>query len=184
MYKKGYAHRIGTPAPNTQTRHIYPYLPGIPDGTYEFYHGQAYEVKMARYILKKLPKTHPLAQFDVQRLKTLFNVGIEFDLRYAPENPNFTLMPSRYVYFRNKDLYLMGAPVIKHGDPELTRFIHDEYIKQSHSSARHPYYAYDDYGPPILSTGKLNIPFIKKYGVTVPDDHYLVLGDNYAMSRR
>ncbi|MBM3191641.1 MAG: signal peptidase I, partial [Chlamydiae bacterium] len=37
-------------------------------------------------------------------------------------------------------------------------------------------------GAPLLSNGRLDIEKIKRTGILVPEGHYLVLGDNYAMS--
>jgi signal peptidase I len=44
-----------------------------------------------------------------------------------------------------------------------------------------PYHPFEDAGPP-LKDGKIDIEFIQKYGITIPDKMYLVLGDNHAMS--
>jgi len=39
-----------------------------------------------------------------------------------------------------------------------------------------------DKGPPLNADGKLNIEFIKQYGLKVPPKSYLCLGDNHANS--
>jgi signal peptidase I len=53
--------------------------------------------------------------------------------------------------------------------------------KEKKSTPQSPYVAFKDYGPPIKD-GALDKEFIKTFGYTVPDGHYLALGDNHAMS--
>ena len=181
IVKNGLARRLGSPPINNQTKHIFPYLPGIADGTYEFYKGQAYKV-YPQGITKKLPAENPLCQFDVDRVITLYNIGIEFDNRFTPDDEAFAVTPARYSYFKDHDLYLMGAPIFTKNEPELINFIKVEYEKQSRSTKRAPYVAFDDNGPPLNPDGSLNTTMIQRFGIKVPDKHYLVLGDNYAMS--
>ncbi len=150
----------------------------IPDGTYEFYQGKLYEVK-AQGITVEAAKDHPLAQFDPQRAILLFNIGIECDTRFSPTTKEFNISPSRYTYFRNGDLYLMGAPVIKKEDPLLQAFICSEIEKQALLPKYTPFI---DAGAPIHADGTLNIDLIKAYGIKVPEKQYLALGDNHAMS--
>lgn len=49
------------------------------------------------------------------------------------------------------------------------------------SSREKPYIAFKDNEPP-LKDGQYDAEFIRTFGVTVPNRHYLVLGDNHAMS--
>lgn len=46
---------------------------------------------------------------------------------------------------------------------------------------RSDYIAFVDHGAPFKE-GKLDVDFIKKFGLKVPDNAILALGDNYAMS--
>lgn len=149
-----------------------PALPGVPNGCYEFYYGKAYEV-LFEGITKELPADHPLYTFDIERIQLLFNLGMEFDTRFTPESKHANLMPSRFAYFREGDLYLLGAPILKKEDPTLIAFIKRE---QKTSTP------FLDAGPPLTANGQLDIAFIKKYGVRIPSKTYLALGDNYAMS--
>jgi len=71
---------------------------------------------------------------------------------------------------------------MKKGDPHLTLFLKREYQKQSISTSVKPYIPFDDAGAPLTDDGKLDLQFIKKYGITIPDKMYLVMGDNHAMS--
>lgn len=169
IVKNGYAYRYGShPDSRYQIK-----LTGIPDGMYEFYYGKAYEV-LWQGITKQLPPSHPLSQFDLERFYTLYNFGMELDKR--------AMYPARYAYFYEKNLYLMGAPIIKEHDPILSSFLDREYTKQSMSKPNSPYFAFEDAGPPVLENGKLNIEFIQKYGLKIPAKGYLALGDNHAMS--
>ncbi len=49
------------------------------------------------------------------------------------------------------------------------------------STSIRPYAPFDDAGPP-LKDGKIDVEFLKRYGLTIPEKMYLVLGDNHAMS--
>ena len=156
-----------------------PELPAVPDGVYEFQDGKATEVTWGG-VAQQLPKTHPLYSENPQQIQTLYNLGFEWSNHFKP-TPNAPL-PSRYAYFRNGDLYLMGGAILEKGDPFLTLFLKREYEKQSLSTSLKPYFPFDDAGPPLTADGKIDSEFIKKYGITVPEGSYLVMGDNHAMS--
>lgn len=149
-----------------------PILSDVPDGCYEFYHGKAYRV-FWQGISQELPPSHPLYAYSPQNVQLLFNLGIDWDNRFLKQKKDQRLIPARYTYFRNQDLYLMGAPILKHDDPSLI-----EFVKKEGSSPT----SFMDYGPPFLKNGALDVEFIKKYGLTIPLKMYLVLGDNHAMS--
>jgi signal peptidase I len=157
------------------------YLPKLNDvknGCYEIQNGQAYSVNFLG-ITKKLKEDHPLNTFSYEKTKILFNLGIEFLNLYNPNRQNQPLVPSRYAYFRNKDLYLMGNLIFKKDDPILVHFLQKEYKKQS---TINQYVPFEDIGPPIDQNGNLNKEIIKNYGIKIPEKMYLVLGDNHAMS--
>jgi len=173
--KNGRVYRFGSGHHGEQYR---PELPGVPDGTYEFQGGKASEVLWGG-VTKSLPKTHPLLSTNPAHIQTLYNLGFEWSNHFKP-SPNSPL-PSRYAYFRNGDLYLMGGAILKKGDPFLTLFLKREYEKQSMSTSVKPYSPFDDAGSPFAD-GKLDVEFIKKFGLTVPEGMYLAMGDNHAMS--
>ncbi|MCP5510002.1 MAG: signal peptidase I [Chlamydiales bacterium] len=172
IVKDELARRYGAPA---ITHPTYPSMHNIPNGTYQFQQGVAYKV-LPGGILSQLPPSHPLNQYDEKRLLTLYNLGIEFNTYYSPTSKN-QVLPSRYAYFRNGDFYTMNMPILKADDPTLIRFIHDEYLRQQNAPTYAPYYPFDDQGPPSSKDD-----FLMRYGLTVPEGHYFVLGDNYAMS--
>ena len=157
-----------------------PSFPGIPDGRYEFYYGKGSYIGWGA-IAYDLPSDHPLYQKTPANVQKLFNLGIEFNKLFEPKNSNQVYFPHRYAYFRDGDLYLMGAPILKKDDPTLKSFLEKEAQKEKNSTLQKPYMAFKDYGPP-LQNGKFNSDLIKAFGVKVPDHHYLVLGDNHAMS--
>lgn len=179
VINKGFAHRYGIDPKRYGQQSFFPYLPGIPDGMYEFYYGKAYSVRWEG-LTRELPTSNPLYWFDHQRTQLFFNIGMEFDTRYNPQSKDQTVFPSRYAYFRNGDLYLMGAPILLKDDPTLLRFIERE--EKREASSRLPYIPFVDQGPPILADGTLDINKIKQYGLTVPPKSYLGLGDNHANS--
>ncbi len=161
-----------------------PYLPRIaqvPDGCYEFMYGKAFQV-FWQGITKELPEDHPLYQFSLTRIQLFFNLGIEFNNYYAPEHKHSGVYPSRYAYFQDKALYVMGSQLLEAEDPALKAFVAHEEGKAKLSPSLKPYFPFIDHKAPILSDGKIDIERIEKYGLYIPDNMYLMLGDNHAMS--
>jgi signal peptidase I len=175
--KNSYAYRYGS-KPNNNL-----YLPKLntPDGLYEFINGTAYSVN-ALGITKKLSKDHPINIFSTQNAITLFNLGVEFNTLFSAMRKHQTLLPSRYAYFKDSSLYLMGREIFKKEDPNLINFLNKEREKVSFASENNPYFAFEDLGTPLNEDKSLNKEFIKKYGIKIPDNMYLVLGDNHANS--
>jgi signal peptidase I len=175
--KNSFAYRYGSKPTNKV------YLPKIiaPDGLYEFINGKAYSIN-ALGITKKLSKDHPINIFSTSNAITLFNLGIEFNTLFSPTRKNQTLLPSRYAYFKNSSLYLMGREVFKKEDCTLVNFLNKEREKESIASEINPYHAFEDLGAPLNEDKSLNKELIKKYGIKIPDNMYLVLGDNHANS--
>ena len=180
IVEKGVAYRYGLNPKNPQDLSYLPRLPDVPDGTYEIQNGKAYAVSWGA-ITRELPLDHPLYRTDPERVQLLYNLGMEFITYYNPAK-NSRIYPSRYAYFRNQDLYLLGAPIVKKDDPNLILFLKNEYQKQSMSTSVRPYLPFDDAGPPIRADGKINADFIRKHGLVIPEKMYLALGDNHAMS--
>jgi signal peptidase I len=149
-----------------------PKLENVPDGYYEFQDGIAYKIIFAG-ITKKLPPSHPIYKYNPQNIVTLFNMGIEMNTLFAPKEKNQFLRPTRYGYFRNGDLYLMGHTVFKKDDPFLISFLSREKEKE---------YPFIDNLPPLLPNGKIDKEILFKYGLKIPEGNYLLLGDNHAMS--
>ena len=175
LYRFGSYVKVGDPCPYCPT------LPSIPDGTYELYHGKGYQVHFGG-IRKELPANHPLLKYDPSRVQFFYNLGIECNTLFAPTSKEQYLIPSRYVYFRKGDLYTMGAPFIKKGDQDLVTFVSKEHIKQEQAPSYRPYIPFEDTPPPLTIEGSIDSDFIKKNGLKIPPNHYLALGDNYAMS--
>ena len=175
--EEGYARRYGYKKSN-QLKKFQPQLPSVPAGTYEFYYGQAYQV-LWEGITRLLPKTHPIYAFSPEKTYTLFNLGIEFDTRFLANAGLEGLMPSRYTFYKDGALCLMGNPILEKNDPVLENFLQRETAKQLSSKTYLPYFPAKG---PFLENGALDIEAILKYGVKIPEKHYLVLGDNYAMS--
>ncbi len=180
IVQNGFARRYGLSSFSMKQTTFLPQLSMAPDGTYEFYNGKAYEI-LWQGIAKELPDTHPLTQYTPETTLLLYNLGIEFDTRFSPQM-RYNLSPSRYTYFRDGDLYLMGAPILQKEDPSLKAFVKNEEEKQKKQNIQYPYAPFIDQGPPILANGSLDVEKIKKYGLVIPDQGYLALGDNHAMS--
>lgn len=159
-----------------------PSFPKVPDGSYEFYYGQAVKVGWGG-ITSPLPADHPLYSSNPKNIQKLFNVGIDMSTQVEPQGLNQPFFPSRYVYFREGDLYAMGGILIKKDDPILKSFDEREKNKEKVSTPKSPYVAFKDYGPPLDKEGKLDKTFLSTFGYKVPEGHYLMLGDNHAMSQ-
>lgn len=178
IVKNGFAYRYGS---TSYKPHLLPHLPGVPNGTYEFYYGKAYKI-LWQGITKELPADHPIYQFDSHRIQTLFNLGIEFNTLFDPENKQQFLFPSRFAYFRNGDLFVMGAPLLKKDDQTLADFVKREETKAAEAPSHSPYLPFIDFGPPLKEDGTINAAVLKQEGLEIPEKSYFVLGDNYAMS--
>lgn len=178
--KNGFASRYTASRSKIMNSHFLPQMANVPDGCYEFYHGKAYQIKWGGVAIE-LPKEHPLCQFSIERMQLFFNLGIDFDMRYALDLNSEFSDTSRYAYFRNGDLYVMGAPLLKKEDGVLVQFIEREMARAQASTPQSPYLPFVDAGAP-LKDGKLDREKILRNGLRIPEEMYLALGDNYAMS--
>lgn len=158
-----------------------PKLNGVASGTYEFYYGKAYKIGWGGF-RQELSKEHPIYKYNLDNIRVLFNLGIEWHNAFMPTNHFLRIYPSRFAYYRQGDLYVMGGKLFSSTDPILKTFVKEEHQKQLNAPLGIPYTPFIDIGPPINEDGTLNIDFVKKHGIKVPEKHYLVLGDNYAMS--
>jgi signal peptidase I len=178
--KNGKAYRYGMDQNAIASNIFLPPLEDIPDGCYEFYNGIASQIKW-QGISTALPPSNPLYHHSPSQVQLLFNLGIEWDTRFSPQVKNQRLVPARYTYFYEGDLYLLGAPVLLKEDETLTHFLAREQSRKNASNSQIPYIPFEDLGPP-LKEGHLDIDLMRQNGILVPDDMYLVLGDNHAMS--
>lgn len=178
--KNGVAYRLGMESNHAYFSQYYPKLVGVEDGTYEIQDGQGYRVYPLGYTVK-LAKDHPLMAATATNTHLLFNLGIEFLTQYLPSK-NSRAYPSRYAYFRNGDLCLLNAPIVLKDEAVLQSFLASEQEKEKIATSLHPYLAFKDEGAPILESGQLDKEKILSLGLKVPEKHYLMLGDNHAMS--
>jgi len=158
-----------------------PSFADVPDGTYEFYWGKAFQIGFAG-IPYEVSRNNPLYSRDPQNVQKLFNLGIEMNTLFDPQSDQKGYYPQRYGYFRDGEFYLLGAPILKKEDPVLKQFLQHEEEKEQKSSSDKPYIAFKDHGPPQKENGELDKEFISTFGFRIPEKHYLVLGDNHAMS--
>lgn len=178
--KNGKAYRYGMDPKAAASSIFLPKLPDVPNGCYEFYHGKAYQIHW-QGLSKELPPSHPLYRFDTATVQLLFNLGIEWDTRFAPHVKNQRLVPARYTYFRDGNLFLLGAPILMKDEETLVNFLQREQTREAASNSQAPYLPFKDNGPPFKE-GQLDVDLIRQNGILVPEKGYLVLGDNHAMS--
>lgn len=152
-------------------------LADVPDGTYEIQQGIASQVYI-QGVLRELPLDHPLYPRTKERVQLLYNLGIEWDRSYEPTSLQAPF-PSRYAYFREGDLYLLGAPFLDSHSPRLQAFVAREEASKRFAPA---YLPFVDTGAPLTKEGQFDQEKIRRFGLRVPDHSYLVLGDNHAMS--
>lgn len=171
--KNGHMMRLGW---NSKGLEKYlPTLPNVPDGVYEIQDGKAYKLPFPSVpiiglftngVTTELSSDHPLYSHDLEMIYKLYNLGFEPLKHYLPMQKQQKAFPSRYAYFRNGDLYLMGAPILKKGDPTLDAFIAKEKQKTT----------------PFIDAGPPSIEEIRQFGLKIPEKMYLGLGDNHAVS--
>ncbi len=176
---RGYHYQEGGGRP--QPLQFDPLFPGVPNGTYEFYYGKGYKVNLGG-ILTELPSNHPLNSSNPENVQKLFNLGIAFNLLFSPFATNQPFNPQRFAYYRDGDLYVMGAPLIKKNEESLLSFVKKELSKQEKSTSSAPYIAFIDHGPPFTQDGAIDVEFIRNFGLKIPENRVLALGDNYSNS--
>ena len=76
----------------------------------------------------------------------------------------------------------MGSSIIKKEDPILQSFVQSEIELSQTAPSYHPYIPFKDYGAPLHADGSIDVDFVRKFGVTLPEKMYLALGDNHANS--
>jgi signal peptidase I len=179
VIENGRAHRYS--AENGRYGAGNPNFSDVPDGTYEFFKGKPEKVGFLAWS-SEVPQNHPLNKRSTERTKELFNIGIEMFTAYEPYSFFQIYYPHRYAYFRDGDLYLLGAPILKKDDPVLKKFIEEEKQRAEASTEQRPYLPFIDRGAP-LKNGKVDVEFVKKFGVKIPEKRYVALGDNHAMSK-
>lgn len=157
-----------------EPHHTIPLPTSIPDGCYEFYNGIAYQIGWGGHETR-LDPSHPIYPKTIKELIFWFNAGIDA----TPEVlvPTSQHMPTRFAYFNNGDLFVMGEKVFDKGSPLLTAFSDREMARQAKD---YSYFAFQDAGSPELE--KSPVEFMSHFGFEVPDNQYLLLGDNPAMS--
>jgi len=161
VVKDGKAQRYS--AGGTRPNPNLPRFPGVPDGTYEFYYGKASQIGLGG-VSYALPDNHPLYRRDPANIQRLFNMGIDMNTWFDPSNGKDLLFPNRYAYFRNGDLYLMGAPILSKDDPVLEKFNKDEARREQQSTQARPYIAFKDHGAPAKEDGSYDVEFIRTVG--------------------
>lgn len=176
---KAFPYRLDSSRGPTQTS---PSFPQVPNGTYEFYYGQAFNIGFGG-IATLLPQDHPLYNHQASHIQQLFNIGIEMNTQIEPRIRNQPFFPNRYVYFRDGDLYAMGGKLMDKNDSYLESFHQREQQREKVSTEQHPYVAFKDYGAPLKENGELDKDFLRTFGFTIPEGQYLMLGDNHAMSQ-
>jgi len=176
VVKNQKAYRYTEGKKHNQPLQFDPPLPKVPDGTYELYNGKAYKIYPLG-IRSQLKENHPLLSSEL--IYTLFNMGISFNTLYKPMQSDQTFIPQRFAFYREGTLYVMDTPLFT--TQEIQPFVDQELTKQNSSSSSEPYIAFIDRGAP-MKEGKLDIAFIQAFGLKVPEDALIALGDNYASS--
>jgi len=176
VIKNGHATQYNANNPKFST--FSPTFTNVPDGCYEFYYGTGYSVGFGG-IVKPLTPDHPLYDNAPNAIQKIFNTGMDMLTFYEPSELYPNIFPSRYAYFRDGDLYLMGAAVINKGDTTLETFLQRENDRKVNEKGYSPFC---DYGPPLKDDGMIDEAFIKAFGIEMPEKMYLALGDNHAQS--
>lgn len=118
--KKGYLEHFGKKYTNTFQLNDRPKIKGhLEDHTYEILDGVAYKIKWQLNPFSMIPSLsipaevsidNPLKEFSPAKCVCLYNMGIEQSKFIASSN-QMGVSPSRYAYFRDGSLYLMGKEI-------------------------------------------------------------------------
>lgn len=173
--KGGHAFRYHEENLRPQRAIFDPLFPEVADGCYEFEAGVGYKIGWGA-IRSRLRADHPLYEATAINIQKLFNLGINFNLLFQPVNAWQPFVPERFAYYRNGDLYVMGKTLMNKEDKTLISFITSELEKEANSTEAAPYVAFIDHGAPP------SVEFIEAFGLKIPEEGALALGDNYAMS--
>ena len=132
---KGYLQHFGKKYNSSFQLKDRPKVKGRPDdGAYEFLDGIAYKVQWQNdplsmfpslAIPKKLDDSHPFASFSEKKCVTFYNMGIE-QSKFIATNTHMGIAPSRYAYYRDGNLYLMGAKILSKEESSMQAFITSE----------------------------------------------------------
>ncbi|MCH9611325.1 MAG: hypothetical protein S4CHLAM81_00440 [Chlamydiales bacterium] len=179
--KEGAAFRYVEGNRRPQRREFDPKFPKVSNGLYEFYYGKGYRI-FPLGVQTPMSAKNGLYERNAATIQKLFNLGFAFNTLYDPHLREQPFMPSRYAYWRDGELYVMGAPLLKKDDPALSRFVEEEKKREEQSRESLPYVPFIDRGPPLLQDGSLDIEFVRQFGLKVPDNALVALGDNYAGS--
>lgn len=158
-----------------------PFMTGVPEGTYEFQDGEASSIGFMGWATP-LEKDHPIYAFDAERVQLLFNLGIKWLSIFEPVKENRVYFPERYAYWRDGKLFVMGHPIFDEDDDAIKAFQAREKHRSGIIAASVPYTAFEDRELPLASDSGLHPDFLAAYGFKIPENHYLVLGDNHANS--
>jgi len=169
-------HRVGLTSLFLKEHPMLPTLKNIPNGTYEFFDGKAQKI-YPLWITANLSPSASLLTYSPELTYTLFNLGIDGDMRFLPHEKNQPLLPSRYAYFKDGDLRVMGETIFTSN--ELSNFLANENKK---ASTETNYFAFIPTPSPLRPDGTIDIQLIKDHGLKIPPSYYLALGDNHAMS--
>lgn len=156
-----------------------PKLPGVDDGTYEFYHGKLYKIGFLGQ-RQEIQSNHPLLRKDPELLMQLFNVGMHFNTEFM--KPGGAELPQRFAFYRKGALYVMNEEIYSPNDPTLQSFVCQQNERQKREGCASSFAPFVDSGPPIDRDGNINSHFITQFGLRVPKGHVMTLGDNYAQS--
>ena len=176
--QKGYLWSYFRSVANTSQNWL-PTYPNVEDGTYEFFNGQGYKINNYGYT-RKLNKDSALYSISAENIQTLFNHGIEQHVYFSPKYGN-DILPARFAYYNNGDLYLLGHKVFDKTDPALVEFVKDQQERARKANSFSSFAPFIDEGPP-LKNGKIDRELLAQYGLKIPEGHYLALGDNHAVS--
>jgi signal peptidase I len=156
-----------------------PKIPGVSDGTYEFYHGKLYEIGFLGQ-RKELKSPHPLLHKNPDLLMLLFNLGMHFNTEFM--KPGGAEIPQRFAFYRDGALLVMNQEIYSAKDPTLERFVAEQKERANREGCASSFVPFIDPGAPVDREGNIDGHFISQFGLRVPSGHIMALGDNYAQS--
>jgi len=145
---------------------------GLDDGVYEFEKGICYEIGSVGN-RSEISQHSDVYSIDATNVVNLFNFGITFDQR--------AYSTMRYCFYNMGELYALNGVLFDEDDAYLKEYVEEQKKRENTKTQDSSFYPFIDQGPPVKD-GRIDVEFIKAFGLKISKKRYVLMGDNYAVS--